>query len=72
MFIRSGGDGTQYLMADGSISTGRTGPLRFYNYVGASTYGVISHDSQLVFALTSTVPPSQNNTYMTMDTTGVT
>ena len=31
-FVKSGGNGTQYLMADGSTSSFRTGPLKFYHY----------------------------------------
>ena len=34
--------------------------------------GVISHSSQLIFALTSSLPPLQSNLYMTMDVLGVT
>ncbi|MFM7982954.1 MAG: hypothetical protein ACKPKO_26880, partial [Candidatus Fonsibacter sp.] len=72
-FIRLGGDATQYLMADGSTSSWRTGPLKLYHYMfGNMTGGVISHESQLIFALTSDLPPLQSNTYMTMDALGVT
>ncbi|MFM7978584.1 MAG: hypothetical protein ACKPKO_04645, partial [Candidatus Fonsibacter sp.] len=63
MFIRSGGDGTQYLVVDGSTSSWRTGPLKLYHYnYGNMTGGVISHDNQLVFALTYNVPPLLSNT----------
>ena len=60
-------------MADGSTSSFRTGPLKFYHYDwGNMQGGVISHSSQLIFALTSALPPLQSNLYMTMDVLGVT
>ena len=31
-FVKSGGDNTQYLMADGSTSSFQTGPLNIYTY----------------------------------------
>jgi hypothetical protein len=72
-FVKSGGDETQYLMADGSTSSFRTGPLKFYHYDwGNMQGGVISHSSQLIFALTSDLPPLQSNMIMSMDVLGVT
>ena len=60
-------------MADGSTSSFRTGPLKFYHYDwGNMQGGVISHSSQLIFALTSDLPPLQSNMLMSMDVLGVT
>ncbi|MFM7984700.1 MAG: hypothetical protein ACKPKO_35795, partial [Candidatus Fonsibacter sp.] len=51
----------------------QTGLLKLLSlYFGNITGGVISHESQLIFALTSSDPPLQSNTYMTMDALGVT
>ena len=73
-FVKSGGDDTQYLMADGSTSSFQTGPLKIYTYEWDGIQkGVISHSNQLVFALnSSSLQPLPINICMTMDLLGVT
>ena len=72
-FVSSGGTSSQYLMADGSTSSLRSGPLKLYetNWGDMMTIGVLSHSIQLAFALSVSSPPSSSELMMSMDILGV-